>query len=49
MSIKDQLSTSLYFQSPIYHIEIPEMVDDATNKVCDKYIKEARKKFKKTY
>jgi hypothetical protein len=28
MSIKDQLSTSLYFQSPIYHIEIPEMVDD---------------------
>jgi uncharacterized protein (TIGR02466 family) len=46
MSIKDQLSTSLYFQSPIYHIEIPEMVDDV-NKVCDKYIKEARKNLKK--
>jgi uncharacterized protein (TIGR02466 family) len=46
MSIKDQLSTSLYFQSPVYHIEIPEMVDDV-NKVCDKYIKEARNNLKK--
>jgi uncharacterized protein (TIGR02466 family) len=46
MSIKDQLSTSLYFQSPVYHIEIPEMVDDV-NKVCDKYIKEARNTLKK--
>jgi len=45
MSIKDQLSTSLYFQSPVYHIEIPEMVDDV-NKVCDTYIKEARNNLK---
>lgn len=42
MSKEDQLQTSLYFQSPVYHIEIPEWVN-ATNKVCDKYIKESRK------
>ena len=42
MSIKDNLSASLYFQSPVYSIEIPEMVKE-TNKVCDKYIKESRK------
>ena len=46
MSIKDQLSTSLYFQSPIYHIEVPEWVK-STNKVCDAYINQARKSLKK--
>jgi hypothetical protein len=42
MAKTDQLQTSVYFISPIYHIEIPEWVDDV-NKVCDKYIKEAKK------
>jgi hypothetical protein len=42
MAKTDQLTSSIYFSSPIYSIEIPEWVDDA-NKVCDKYIKEARK------
>ena len=47
MSIKDPLSTSLYFQSPIYHVEAPEWVK-STNKVCDTYINQARKNLKKT-
>jgi uncharacterized protein (TIGR02466 family) len=42
MAVTDQLQTSLYFQTPIYHIEIPEWVDHV-DKVCDRYIKEARK------
>jgi uncharacterized protein (TIGR02466 family) len=42
MAKTDQLTSSVYFSSPIYSIEIPEWVDDA-NKVCDKYIKDARK------
>jgi uncharacterized protein (TIGR02466 family) len=42
MAKTDQLTSSIYFSSPIYSIEIPEWVDDA-NKVCDKYIKDARK------
>ena len=42
MAKTDHLTSSVYFSSPIYSIEIPEWVNDA-NKVCDKYIKEARK------
>jgi uncharacterized protein (TIGR02466 family) len=42
MAKTDQLTSSVYFSSPIYSIEIPEWVDHA-NKVCDKYIKDARK------
>jgi hypothetical protein len=42
MAVTDQLQTSLYFQTPIYHIEIPEWVDHV-DKVCDRYIKEAKK------
>ena len=42
MAKTDQLNSSIYFSSPVYSIEIPEWVDDA-NKVCDKYIKEAKK------
>jgi uncharacterized protein (TIGR02466 family) len=42
MAKTDQLTSSVYFSSPVYSIEIPEWVDDA-NKVCDKYIKDARK------
>ena len=42
MAVTDQLQTSLYFQTPIYSIEIPEWVDHV-DKVCDRYIKEARK------
>ena len=42
MAKTDQLNSSIYFSSPVYSIEIPEWVED-TNKVCDKYIKEAKK------
>ena len=42
MAKTDQLQASVYFSSPVYSIEIPEWVDD-TNKVCDKYIKDAKK------
>jgi len=42
MAKDDQLQASVYFSSPVYSIEIPEWVDDA-NKVCDKYIKDAKK------
>jgi len=42
MAKTDSLQTAFYFSSPIYSIEIPEWVDDV-NKVCDKYIKEAKK------
>ena len=42
MAKTDQLNSSIYFSSPVYSIEIPEWVDDA-NKVCDKYIKDAKK------
>jgi hypothetical protein len=43
MAKTDQLNSSIYFSSPVYSIEIPEWVDDA-NKVCDKYIKDAKEK-----
>jgi hypothetical protein len=46
MAVTDQLQTSLYFQTPIYSIEIPEWVDHV-DKVCDRYIKEAKKIIKK--
>ena len=42
MSKKDPLQTSLYFQSPVYHVEIPEWVKPI-DKICDKYIKKAQK------
>ena len=42
MAKTDQLQASVYFSSPVYSIEIPEWVNDA-NKVCDKYIKDAKK------
>jgi len=42
MSKTDQLHTSVYFSSPIYSIQIPEWLDKL-NKICDKYIKEAKK------
>ena len=43
MAKKDNLKTSIYFQSPIYTIEIPEWVDHV-NKVCNNYIKQAKKR-----
>ena len=46
MAKTDQLQTSVYFSSPIYYIEIPEWVDNI-NKICDKYIKDAKKKNEK--
>lgn len=46
MAKEDNLQTSLYFQSPIYHIEVPEWVSHV-NKVSDKYIKEAKFRNKK--
>ena len=42
MAKTDQLQASVYFSSPVYSIEITEWVDD-TNKICDKYIKDAKK------
>jgi|TARA_R110000803_G_scaffold90507_1_gene157912 uncharacterized protein (TIGR02466 family) len=42
MAKKDNLTTSIYFQSPIYTIEIPEWVDHV-NKVCNNYIKKSKK------
>ena len=42
MAKTDQLQASVYFSSPVYSIEIPEWVND-TNKICDKYIKDAKK------
>ena len=47
MAKTDQLTSSVYFSSPVYSIEIPEWVDD-TNKICDKYIKDSRKNNIKT-
>jgi len=43
MAKSDQLQTSIYFQTPIYNIEIPEWVDHI-DKVCNKYIKQAKKR-----
>ena len=42
MAKTDQLQASVYFSSPVYSIEIPEWVDDI-NKICDKYVKDAKK------
>ena len=47
MAKTDELQTSLYFQTPIYHVEIPEWVDHV-DKVCDTYIKQAKKNNQKT-
>ena len=43
MAKTDKLTTSIYFQSPICSIEIPEWVDHV-NKACNKYIKQAKKR-----
>ena len=37
MTKTDQLTSSIYFSSPIYSIEVPEWVN-YTNKICDKYL-----------
>ena len=42
MAKTDQLNSSIYFSTPIYSIEIPEWVSHV-DKVCDKYIKAAKK------
>jgi uncharacterized protein (TIGR02466 family) len=42
MAVTDPIQTSLYFQTPVFHIEIPEWVE-RIDKVCDRYIEEARK------
>jgi uncharacterized protein (TIGR02466 family) len=42
MAKTDNLQVGNYFSSPIYSIEIPEWVD-SVNKICDKYIKDAKK------
>ena len=39
----NQVSGLIYFGSPIYSVEIPELVNE-TNKICDKYIKNAKEK-----
>ena len=41
MPEEKKLILSTYFSSPVYYIEIPEWVDK-TNKICDKYIKNAK-------
>ena len=41
MAKTDNLTTSLYFQSPVYAIEIPEWVKHL-DKVSDRYIKQAK-------
>ena len=46
MAKDDSLKAALYFQTPIYHIEIPEWVDHV-DKVCNKYIKDTKKKNEK--
>jgi len=38
----NKLQGSIYFGSPIHSIELPEWVDDI-NKICDKYVKDAKK------
>jgi len=47
MSKQDNLQNSIYFQTPVYHIEIPEWVKHL-DKVCDKYIKKAKKNNKES-
>ena len=42
----NQLTSSIYFSTPVFYIEIPEWVDNI-NKICDKYIKDAKKSNKK--
>ena len=42
MTKTDQLTSSIYFSSPIYSIEVPEWVN-YTNKICDKYLKKVKK------
>jgi uncharacterized protein (TIGR02466 family) len=47
MAKTDNLITSIYFQSPVYHIEIPEWVKHI-DKVCDKYIKQSKLRLEPT-
>lgn len=42
---QDQLNLSTYFATPIFSIEKPEWIESA-NKICDKFIEEAREKNK---
>jgi len=42
MAKTDNLSTSYYFQTPVYSIEAPEFLKE-TRKVADRYVKEAKK------
>jgi len=39
----NQVSGLVYFGSPIYSVELPELVNE-TNKICDTYIKKAKEK-----
>ena len=38
----EKINTSLYFSSPLYIIEIPQWINNV-NKICDKYLKQAKK------
>ena len=42
-----QLNLEEYFKCPIWYADAPEFVNDL-NKASDKYIKQSKKKFKKT-
>ena len=46
MEKEDQLQAAIYFSSPVYSIDIPEWVN-SVNKVCDKYVKNAKDNNKK--
>ena len=46
MAKTDKLNSNIYFSSPVYSIETPEWLNN-TNKICNKYIKDARKLNKK--
>ena len=38
----EKINSSLYFSSPLYIIEIPQWIHNI-NKICDKYLKQAKK------
>jgi len=40
---ENKLTVNTYFNSPVYYIEIPKWIE-RTNKICDKYIKDAKNK-----
>ena len=42
----EKINSSLYFSSPLYIIEIPQWIHNI-NKICDKYLKQAKKIMKK--